>query len=438
MIGQKFARGEIAQMTLKRIGLEQLELGMFVHKLEGGWFDHPFWRAKFLIEDRERLDQLKSSRLSGVVIDVSQGKDVTCSKQAEVLSHSVAVTAEASRIKGIRTRTKHEKDFVRATTFEEEIHAAQAIATKAKHRLHSTFVAARLGKAINVKAVEPVVVDILASVRRNRHAFSGLMRCKLKNEVMFYHALSVSALMVSLASHMKLSRQDIHNCGLAGLLLDIGANYLPQDPAPANGDFRNLDRKIWQQHPVLGHRGLMNSDDLPQAVLDACLQHHECFDGSGYPHGLIGDQIALIARMAAICDTFDFLLTKTNTVAALDPAAAIEHMNAMKGAFDPNILRQFTESVGLYPVGSFVELNSAKLAMVIDEDRRDYAKPVVLVFYCLNARERIPPCRLQLAQNDLQEEIIGLADLSDHVLPEQDVLRELLFLSTYQPEAAKA
>ncbi|SHN60329.1 hypothetical protein SAMN02745193_02105 [Erythrobacter sanguineus] len=90
-----------------------------------------------------------------------------------------------------------------------------------------------------------MVHDILASARRNPQAFSGLMRCKLKNEVMFRHALSVSALMISLARKMKLSAQEIHDCGLAGLLLDIGVNYLPQTITPPFGDFRNTDPKIW-------------------------------------------------------------------------------------------------------------------------------------------------------------------------------------------------
>lgn len=419
-------------MTLKRIALADLELGMFVHKLEGGWFDHPFWKTKFLIDNEERLHSLKSSRLSGVVIDVSKGKDISIN--AEELSRAAPVQEATPRIERVEQRRKRSADLFRPTTIEQEIYTARGIAQKSKERLQSTFLAARLGKVVNVRSVAPVVDDILASVRRNPHAFSGLMRCKLKNEVMFNHALSVSALMVSLAIKMKFSQQEIRECGLAGLLLDIGVNYLPQNPPPASGDFRNAEPKIWQQHPVLGYRGLLNGDNLPQSVLDACLQHHECIDGSGYPMGLQGEQISVVARMAAICDTFDFLLTKTNTIGALDPAAAIQHMKTMKGAFDQDILRQFIESVGLYPVGSFVELTSGKLAMVIDEDRRLHDKPVVQIFYCLRSQKRIPPRRMELAKSDNREDIVGIADLAGHVLPEQDVLRELIFLSALPAE----
>lgn len=261
------------------------------------------------------------------------------------------------------------------------------------------------------------------------------MRCKLKNELVYRHALSVSALMVSLARKMKLPSQEIHNCGLAGLLLDIGVNYLPQTLDPPNGDFRNAGLKIWQQHVTLGYRALLNDDDLPQLVLDAVFQHHERIDGSGFPKGLEGHQITTVAKMAAICDTFDFLLSKTSTAAALDPAGAIQHMNEISGRFDDDILRLFIESVGLYPVGSFVRLRSEKLAMVVDEDLKDHTKPVVQAFYSLATGEQITPHRIKLARNDEQDYIIDIAELSGLGLPEDTHLRDMIFLSTYKNAA---
>jgi HD-GYP domain-containing protein (c-di-GMP phosphodiesterase class II) len=281
------------------------------------------------------------------------------------------------------------------------------------------------------------VSDILASVRRNPQAFSGLMRCKLRNEAIFRHALSVSALMVALAGRMKLPPQDVHNCGMAGLLLDIGVNYLPNAGDPPGGDYRNLDQRVWQSHVMLGFRALEHDDALPQLVRDACLMHHERLDGSGFPQKLAGDAIPQIARMAAICDSFEFLLAGTGGRPGLDPAAAVAKLRAQEGAFDPDILRQFIETVGLYPVGSFVVLTSQKLAMVIDEDRKDPARPVVQAFYSLEAGERIRPHRIALAQSNDNERIIGIADLAGLDLPADDQLRELVFLSACR-NAAKA
>ncbi|WP_296722782.1 HD domain-containing phosphohydrolase [Erythrobacter sp.] len=417
---------------LKHIELSDLELGMFVHKMEGGWFDHPFWKSNFLIQEQKQLQLLVQSKLRGVVIDTSKGKDVPASTPKARAPARQPGAIEATRIAAISKRSKHEADSSRPVSIAQELNAAQAIANKAKENLHRTFMAARLGKAMNVKTVEPIVSDILASVRRNPQAFSGLMRCKLKNELMFRHALSVSALMVSLARKMKLPSQEVHECGLAGLLLDIGVNYLPQTLDPPNGDFRSVDPKIWQQHVMLGYRGLVNDNDLPQPVIDAVLQHHERMDGSGFPKSLEGQEISTVARMAAICDTFDFMLSQTSTVAACDPASAVQQMKAMSGAFDDELLREFIESVGLYPVGSFVRLHSEKLAMVIDEDHKDHTKPIVQAFYSYATGEQIKPHRIALARGAETDHILSVADLSELGLPEEAHLREMIFLSTYK------
>lgn len=426
---------EVGFCMLKSVELADLELGMFVHRMEGGWFDHPFWASKFLIEDEQKLQTLRESRLRGVIIDTAKGKDVGQIKVRERAAAKAAPCPSQSRIKAIKQRSTREQFVSRPVTLEQELGKASAIADKAKDNLQRAFKAARLGKALDVKTVEPVVHDVLASVRRNPHAFSGLMRCKLKNELVFQHALSVSALMVSLGSKMKLPRETVLECGLAGLFLDIGVNYLPQTISPPGGDFRKLAPKIWQQHVQLGHRALLNDDDLPETVLDACLHHHERMDGSGFPHGIAGTEISLAGRMAAICDTFDFLLSKTEKTAALDPAVAIQEMRKMEGAFDEDVLRHFIESVGLYPVGSFVLLKSEKLAMVIDEDFREHTKPIVQAFYSTATNERILPHRIELAYTDKSNQIDSIADLSQYDLPDPAQLREMVFLSAHKVAA---
>lgn len=419
---------------LKQIAVSDLDMGMFVHKFEGTWFDHPFWKAKFLIEDADKLTAIKDSRVQTVVIDTAKGRDLTPDAHQPGAQPAAAAPA-ASRMRSIKQRTAVQAAAQQKLSIAQELDNAHAIAEQAQAKLSNAFIAARLGKALDVRKVEPVVSDILASVRRNPQAFSGLMRCKLKNEMVFRHALSVSALMVALADRMKLPAHDVHNCGLAGLLLDIGVNYLPQTGDPPGGDYRNMDERIWQQHVMLGYRALQNDGALPDLVLDACLFHHERVDGRGYPQKRAGDDIPLVARMAAICDSFDFRLSASDRSAAVDPATAIEAMKAESGAYDPEILRLFIETVGLYPVGSFVVLASRKLAMVIDEDSKDPMRPVVQAFYSLESGDRILPHRITLANSNEDERIMGIADLAGLGLPGDAQLRELVFLSAYRNQA---
>lgn len=427
---------------LKQIAVSELEVGMFVHKFEGSWFEHPFWKAKFLIEDAERLAAIQESRVRMVVIDTEKSRVLEPAGHGEPprraaaggSAHAPAPSPAAARISSIKQRTAVQITSSQPVSMEQELTAAAAIAEQAREKLNKTIMAASLGKALDVRKVEPVVSDILASVRRNPQAFSGLMRCKLRNEKIFRHALSVSGLMVALADRMKLSPPEIHNCGLAGLLLDIGVTYLPQVQSAQDPDFRHIPKHVWQSHVMLGYRALKNDGDLPQAVLDACLLHHERLDGSGFPQGRAGNDIPTIARMAAICDSFEQRLAGYSGRGPMDPAQAVAELRQRGGAFDEEILRVFVETVGLYPVGSFVVLSSRKLAMVIDEDRKDPLRPVVQAFYSLDSGERILPHRIALAQGNDNERIMGIADLAGLGLPEDAQLRELVFLSAFRNE----
>lgn len=154
-----------------------------------------------------------------------------------------------------------------------------------------------------------------------------------------------------------------------------------------------------------------------------------------FPRGFKGAKSRLPPGIAAICDTFEFLMSRTGPAAALDPATAVQHMTAMKGAFDDDILRHFIESVGLYPVGSFVRLRSDTIAMVIDEDQKDHTRPVVQAFYLLTEGKQIRPYRIELTRVGDEHRIMDIADLSGLGLPDPSYLREMIFLSTYKNAA---
>ncbi len=418
---------------LRRLVLNELDVGMFVHKMEGAWFDHPFWRSKFLIETGDQLVTLQSSKLSAVIIDTERGKDIeeTVSAKSGHCAGSGKVFEPQSRNRA-RTISSRARKADNPASTKVELSEAQAVSERAQVKLRQVFTSARLGKALNVNALEPVVSDILLSIRRNPNAFGGLMRCKLRNEWAYNHALAVSALMVALARKMKLSATEAHEAGLAGLLLDIGVSYLTRPPAAANRDPRSSDPALWEQHVMLGFRALSNDTDLPECVIEACLHHHERIDGGGFPNGLAGEAIGRLGKMAAICDTFDQLLNPAEQAGGLDPAKAVRAMQSMEGAFDPAILREFIESVGLYPIGSFVELESGLLAMVIDLDTTPRAAPIVQAFYSLSLGERVAPFPIVLGSDDCTDRITGIADLTGLALPDPEQLRELTFLSAHK------
>jgi HD-GYP domain-containing protein (c-di-GMP phosphodiesterase class II) len=399
---------------LKRISPSQAELGMFVHKLEGPWLKHPFWRSKFVLSDAETLSDLRESEIDAVVIDISKGRDLAPPRPAAMAPAPTRLPPGAPQRRTFVPPSQPAAFDYRSTapqtTAREFGHAGQ-IAHRGRKAISKVFLQARLGNSIKAEMVEPVIEDIFASIQRNPHAFNGLMRCKRDNEYVYRHALACSALMISLGRQLKLSPSELREAGLAGLLFDVGINHLPVDLAASGGDFRSVPQAILAQHTRLGHDFLMASG-MSETVALTALQHHERNDGSGYHEGLLGGDIPLLSRMAAVCDAYDELASGGNGAAPVDPGAVLEQMARMPGKFDPVVFAAFVQTIGTFPIGTFVELKSERLAMVIDQHPSDYSTPKVRTFFSLLAGETVRQEEIDLANCYGADAIFGLADLS--------------------------
>lgn len=396
---------------LKRIAPSEVELGMFVHKLEGSWLKHPFWKTKFVLEDTGTLRDLRDADIAAVVIDIDKGKDVRPRPVLQAQNDDAPRLATAPRARPALGQPPafDYRSTTPQTTAREFGHAGR-VADRGRKVISKVFLEARLGRTIRVEAVEPVIEDIFASVQRNPHAFNGLMRCKHDNEFLYRHSLACSALMISLGRALKLSPGEIREAGLAGLLFDVGINHLPVDLASVGGDHRRLPHEVLATHTTLG-KNFLTASGLPEKITLTALHHHERNDSSGYPDRRIGGDIPLLSRMAAICDAYDELAS-SGTGVPVDPGAVLQAMSVMHGKFDPVLFEAFVAAIGTFPIGSFVELKSGRLAMVVNQDGSDYAKPRVRTFFSLQSGERIRPQEIDLANCFGEDEIVGLADLA--------------------------
>lgn len=425
---------------LKRVSTGDIELGMFIHKLEGSWFKHPFWKSKFLLDDSETLASLRDSDLSGVIIDLSRGRDVTVRQQrmlGQPQPAPVAVTP-APVTSVAPSSAPSRPTFGRAPLtlpVAREFGRAKRAMGDALRVVSKTFIEARLGKTVQIHDVEPVLDAIYASVQRNLYAFNGLLRCQNGNEFIYRHSLAVSALMIALARHMKFAPIDIRDAGMAGLLMDIGVGQLPVDLSGVGGDYAQLRPDLKAQHVLLGYTFLKAAGDIPEPVLRVILHHHEHLDGSGYPQGLSGLAIEKLSRMAAICDAYDTLASSFDAGDRLDPAEAIRTLRGQPDKFDASILEKLVETIGVYPIGAFVRLRSNRLAMVVDEDPSDPALPTVRTFWSTDLGKRLKGETIVLAHCYGDDAIEGVADLRGLDLPDVDKLRESLMTAACRDSA---
>ena len=412
---------------LKRVETYELNLGMFIHKLEGSWFKHPFWKSKFLLEEQWMLEVLQGSAVETVIINTELGLDNSPQSGAGATAMPAAMSQQARAMPLAAARPVTTKFAAARVATVREFGTARKIADRHSKAVSRVFLEARLGRGISARNVDPLIDDIYASVQRNLYAFNGLLRCREESEETYRHALATSALMIALARQMNLSSAETREAGMAGLLMDIGAGQEANDPSGVDFDPAADPRS---RHVLIGHALLKAAGDIPEAVLKVAMRHHERIDGSGFPQGLSGQDIDQMSRMAAICDSYDLLVAGTKGVGGLDPAEAMRHLGEQGEGLDPEIMMHFIEMLGIYPIGAFVELRSGRLAMVVDEDPTERTLPTVYTFWSKPLNKKVKGEVIELSQCYGADEIVGIAQLADLDLPPLGSLR-LSLLTAY-------
>lgn len=383
---------------LKRITVEQLRQGMYIHELCGSWMDHPFWRGAFLLDDNNDLLAIRSTGIKEVWIDTAKGIDVENGGEiAEDVSAEVEVLLAHADTVG---------KIARHIDIAQEAAQAVKICAKSRQAVTSMFSEARMGKALDGGEALLVVEEISASVMRNPGALISLARLKNKDDYTYMHSVAVCALMVALARQLGLDDAQVRQCGLAGLLHDIGKMMIPVEILNKPGKLTEAEFNVMKSHPVEGHKLLLAGNDIDDIALDVCLHHHEKVNGSGYPDRLDQPQISLYAKMGAVCDVYDAITSNRAYKNGWEPAVSIQKMAEWsKGHFDPHIFEAFVKSVGIYPVGSLVRLESNHLAVVIEQTEQSLLTPKVKVFFSIKSNGRIPVEILDLSKPNQHNKI---------------------------------
>jgi putative nucleotidyltransferase with HDIG domain len=378
--------------VLKKVAVNQLTVGMFVHGFDEGWLKHPFWRTRFLIRDPARLREIQASGIQHCWIDVSQGADVPASP---VPAAEKPVSPQPSPL----TRE-------RASLADELQHAAQLRARSAQ-TMRRMFTEVRLGKIIEPGECVELVDKVVESINRHPDALLSLARLKNADEYTYMHSVAVCALMVALGHQLGLDDTQCREAGLAGMLHDLGKAAMPQEILNKPGKLTPEEFEIIKQHPVRGYEMLFGGADVSEGVMDVCRHHHERVDGTGYPDGLKGEQISLLARMGAVCDVYDAVTSDRPYKAGWDPAHALSQMATWKGHFDERVFQSFVKSVGIYPVGSLVKMRSGRLAVVLEQNPSALTKPRVKVFFSTKAGLPLEPQVVDLAAAHVVDQIEG-------------------------------
>lgn len=386
---------------LKRIAVKDVRMGMFITELCGSWMEHPFFKTKFLLEDNHDLESLLKSGIKEVWINTDKGLDAD-----EIVPGKTLSDIEDETEKMLRDAARAKR--IEKTSMDEEVKIARRVCNKSKEAVISMFNDARMGKAIEVEQAQELVEEISESVMRQPHALISLARLKNADEYTYMHSVAVCALMIALARQLDLDEDMVRECGLAGLLHDLGKMGIPNKILNKPGKLTDEEFTTIKSHPQIGASILMDNPLVSPMVLDVVLHHHEKVDGSGYPHKLSGDTISLFAKMGAVCDVYDAITSNRPYKKGWSPAESIRKMAEWsKGHFDESVFQAFVKTVGIYPTGSLVRLESGRLGVVTEQSETSLLTPKVKVFFSAKMKTPILQQTLDLSKLIGKEKIIG-------------------------------
>lgn len=406
---------------LKKISVQQLQLGMHLKEFCGSWLDHPFWRTGFVLKDPNDIDLILASKIKEVWIDCSLGSDVVAEVKggAEVTQApsppSPPTTPVVERVARVRE--------TKPVPASQEVERAALICQESKAAVVSMFEEVRMGKAVDVGGARQLVEDISDSISRNPGAIISLARLKTADDYTYMHSVAVCAMMVALAKQLGLDEAQTRSCGMAGLLHDLGKVAMPVDVLNKPGKLTDAEFDIMKQHPVEGHKMLLAGSGVDPVAIDVVLHHHEKTSGTGYPKGLKGDQISLYSKMGAVCDVYDAITSNRPYKAGWDPAESLRKMAEWaNGHFDLMIFQAFVKSMGIYPVGSLIRLKSGRIGVVMEQSNKSLTTPIIKVFYSTKSEMRIAPVIVDLSKTTEVDKILNREDPAKWNFPDLNAL----------------
>ncbi|MEH6756434.1 MAG: HD-GYP domain-containing protein [Parasphingorhabdus sp.] len=390
---------------LHKIKTSQLELGMFISSFDGSWFEHPFWRSRFLLTEAEHLEMLISSDIDQVTIDDRKGKGLP--KPSAHYQPSLARKSPARSASLMATNHQTPLTQLVGEEFQplsrrehaNEVRKASTLIKSSRTAVMSMFEDARLGNPVKLRKMAPLVDRISNSVSVDPAIILNMARLKTKDEYTYLHSIAVCALMINLARKLRLPDAQIHDIGMAGLLHDVGKTSISDNILLKPGKLTDTEWAEIRNHPQRGHDILSASAGVCDIALEVCIGHHEKMDGTGYPGNIPADNLSLFTRMSSICDIYDAITSQRSYNTPLSASRALAKMQTWSGHFDKLIFRDFVESLGILPVGTLVRMNHDELAIVIGESPSDFAAPIVRTFRSLMTDRAIIPQDIDTAAN---------------------------------------
>lgn len=358
---------------------------MYISELDRPWKETNFLFQGFEVTDDAMLSEI-NALCEYVFIETDYIPGSNKPKSATPPSINIKVTSESDQkttpdlnyiLEGPVTKKRWRPE---TASLEEELPRARKIESDTRNVLYNTLDDVRLGRTIDSAATKAVIADMVESIISNPDAMGVLSQLKDADEYTALHSIRVCILALTFGRHLEMTREELNLLGVGALLHDVGKMKVPSEILNKEGKLTDKEFEIIKTHVPLGVAVLEKSPGISEYSIEVAANHHERYSGGGYASGIEGSSIGVFGMIGGVVDCYDAITSDRTYHKGMTSYEALSKMYQWRtSAFHPGLIEQFIQCMGVYPIGSLVELSTGAIGVVATVNRERRLKPRVVL-----------------------------------------------------------
>lgn len=354
-------------MPTEKISTDEVEIGMYVTRLDRPWSETPFLFQGFPVREQEEIDQLKNLCRHVYIMVPDEEIEISALPKAETIDP-------------VSKGMIGQKRYKTTVSAREEVKAMRASHDELVGVLSEIESMLRDGEGLNLSRAHKSIGVMIESIQRNPDAFIWLNRIREFDSYIYRDALNSSVLATTLGRELGLNKEILNDLATGALVMDIGKTALPAELLQKPGRLTDDEWAIMKTHVEHGVRILTETTDVSANVLGIVRTHHERLDGSGYPSVLKGDSIPVLGQIAGIVDFYVSVTTPRPYAKTVSPSQASSMLYQQQGLyFSETLVKHFIQAISTYPTGSLAELSNGEVGVVISQNPGVRLRPNVVL-----------------------------------------------------------
>lgn len=362
-------------MSLKeiKVRIPDLEPGMYVSKLDRPWVETPYLLQGFLIESNEDIDEL-FNHCKYVYVDVELSR---AGDNQKISPRKAELSDTEKKQYLIKVKPVKYKD---ETELDNELKSARENHSVLSNVAENIMLDISNNKKLDLPSLKKAITPMVNSIIRNPDAFSWLTRMKHKDNYTYNHSVSTSVWAVAFGRHLGMPKKDLQSLAIGALLFDVGKMRLPDKLINNPKRFNQYEFKLVKTHVEHSLEIISTINGISDDVIEMVKTHHERHNGSGYPNGLRENEISIFGKIAGIVDCYDAIISERPFASAISPHDAVKKFYEWRDIdFQAELIEQFIQVVGIYPVGTIVELNDGQVGVIIAQHKVWRLRPKIML-----------------------------------------------------------